>query len=596
MPLPLERYGFISDCQSGALVGSDGSIDWLCLPRFDSSACFAALLGTPEHGRWQLRPAGDGWSVRQAYRGDTLILETEFSRAGEAVRIIDFMSLRTAVADVVRIVEGIRGMVPMEMHLTIRSDYGVVVPWVERTENGLRAIAGPDLWRFRTSVPLVNEDFETRAAFTVAPRQRVSFDLTWGESHLGDPEGLDCERGLVDTERFWSEWAGRCAYDGPWREAVVRSALTLKALTYAPTGGIVAAPTTSLPEHLGGVRNWDYRYCWLRDATFTLLALMRAGYAQEAFAWREWLVRAAAGMPSQVQIMYGLAGERRLSEYEVPHLPGYEGSTPVRVGNKAHEQFQLDVFGEVMDALHHAWRNGLEADRSGWRIERALVDFLESNWTRPDYGIWEVRGEPRHFTHSKLMAWVGLDRAIKSADHLGFDGPVDRWKALRQEIHDEICAKGYDPAVGSFVQSYGSKELDASLLMMTVVGFLSPADPRIIGTVDAIQRELTRDGFVSRYQARPDVDGLPPGEGAFLLCSFWLADNLALLGRHDEARAIFDRILAARSHTGLLSESYDVTAGRLVGNYPQAFSHVGLINTAVNLTQRTGPAEERRHA
>ena len=595
MALPLEQYGFISDCQSGALVGSDGAIDWLCLPRFDSPAFFSALLGTPEHGRWRLRPAGDRWSVRQRYRGETMILETEFSRPDECVRIIDFMSLRSSVADVVRIVQGVRGSVPLEMHLTIRSDYGVVVPWVTRTGNGLRAIAGPDLWRLRTSVPLVNEHFETRATFTVAAGQRVHFDLTWSESHLEEPEGLDCEAALEDTERFWTEWASRCVYQGPWREAVVRSALILKALTYAPTGGIVAAPTTSLPEHLGGVRNWDYRYCWLRDATFTLLALMRAGYAQEAFAWREWLVRAAAGMPSQVQIMYGLAGERRLAEYELPHLPGYEGSTPVRIGNQAHEQFQLDVFGEVMDALHHAWRNGLEADHSGWRIERALVDFLESNWDEPDYGIWEVRGAPRHFTHSKLMAWVGLDRAIKSAHHFGFDGPVQRWTALRERVHDEICAKGFDRDLGSFVQSYGSTELDASLLMMTVVGFLPPEDPRIVGTVEAIQRGLTRDGFVSRYAARPDVDGLPPGEGAFLLCSFWLADNLALMGRREEARGIFDRILAARSQTGLLSESYDVNAGRLVGNYPQAFSHVGLINTAVNLTERSGPAEERRH-
>ena len=434
MALPLEHYGFISDCQSGALVGSDGSIDWLCLPRFDSPACFAALLGTPEHGRWQVRPAGDGWSVQQRYRGETMILETEFSGPGGAVRIIDFMSLRSAVADVVRIVEGIRGTVTMQMHLTIRSDYGVVVPWVTRTRTGLRAIAGPDLWRLRTSVPLENENFETRAGFTVEAGQRVLFELTWSESHVDEPEALDCERGLEDTERFWTEWAGRCAYEGPWREAVVRSALTLKALTYAPTGGIVAAPTTSLPEHLVGVRNWDYRYCWLRDATFTLLALMRAGYAQEAYAWREWLVRAAAGMPSQVQIMYGIAGERRLAEYELPHLPGYEGSSPVRIGNKAAEQFQLDVFGEVMDALHQAWRHGMEPDGSGWRIERALVEFLESNWDEPDSGIWEVRGRPRHFTHSKLMAWVGLDRAIKSADHLGFDGPVERWKALRRRV------------------------------------------------------------------------------------------------------------------------------------------------------------------
>ena len=594
--MKLEQYGFISDCQSGALVGSDGSLDWLCLPRFDSPACFSALLGTPEHGRWRLRPAGDGWSAQQRYRGETMVLETEFSRPGGSVRIIDFMSLRSPVADVVRIVQGLRGTVQMEMHLTIRSDYGLVVPWVTRTGNGLRAIAGPDRWRLRTSVPLENEDFETRAAFTVAEGQRVHFDLTWSESHLDEPDGLECDQALEDTERFWTEWASRCAYRGPWREAVVRSALTLKALTYAPTGGIVAAATTSLPEHIGGVRNWDYRYCWLRDATFTLLALMRAGYAQEAHAWREWLVRAAAGKPSQVQIMYGLAGERRLAEFELPHLPGYEGSRPVRIGNKAHEQFQLDVFGEVLDALHHAWKQGMNDNESEWRIERALVEFLESNWHRPDYGIWEIRGAPRHFTHSKLMAWVGLDRAIKSADHYGFDGPVDRWRALRDHVHAEICEKGFDRGLGSFVQSYGSRELDASLLMMALVGFLPPRDPRIVGTVEAIQRDLTREGFVSRYQARPDVDGLPPGEGAFLLCSFWLADNLALMGYRDKACMLFDRILEARSQTGLLSESYDVDARRLVGNYPQAFSHVGLINTAINLTEQTGPAEDRRHA
>jgi GH15 family glucan-1,4-alpha-glucosidase len=596
MTLPLEHYALIGDCQSGALVGRDGSIDWLCFPRFDSHACFAALLGTPEHGRWQLCPEGDGWRARQRYRPDTLILETDFETADAAVRIIDFMSLRSTVADVVRIVEGVRGQVPMRMRFTIRSDYGVVVPWVVRTHDGIRAIAGPDVWRLRTPVPIRNEHFETQAAFTVSAGERLTFDLTWSESHLPEPEALDCESALDDTARFWTEWARRCVYDGPWRDAVVRSALTLKALTYAPTGGIVAAPTTSLPEHLGGVRNWDYRYCWLRDATFTLLALMRAGYAQEAYAWREWLVRAAAGKPSQAQIMYGLAGERRLPEFELDHLPGYEHSRPVRIGNKAHEQFQLDVYGEVMDALHHAWRHGLQGGEAGWRIERALVDFLESNWDEPDYGIWEVRGAARHFTHSKVMAWVGLDRAVKSAERFGFDGPVARWKAVRDDIHADVCRKGFNAELNTFVQSYGGTELDASLLMMTLLGFLSPEDPRMRGTVAAIERDLTRDAFVARYQAGPDVDGLPAGEGAFLLCSFWLADNLALMGRDADARRIFERILAVRSETGLLSESYDVDAARLVGNYPQAFSHVGLINTAMNLTCRGGPADERRTA
>ena len=593
MALPLEQYGLIGDCQTAALVGADGSIDWLCLPRFDSPACFAALLGTPEHGRWRIAPVHDARMVAQRYRGDTLIVETELTTNEGAIRLVDFMSLRSEAADVVRLVEGVRGSVPARLDLTLRSDYGEVVPWVRRTKDGLIAIAGPSLWRLRSPVPLVNEEFRTRADFTVKEGQRLAFDLTWSSSHEEEPEALDCELALEDTERFWRGWSGRCAYDGPWKEAVVRSALTLKALTYAPTGGIVAAPTTSLPERLGGVRNWDYRYCWLRDATFTLLALMKAGYADEARAWREWLLRAAAGKPSQARIMYGLAGERRLPEHELPYLPGYEGSQPVRIGNAAHGQFQLDVFGEVMDALHQGWRHALEPGRFGWRIERALVEFLESNWQRPDCGIWEVRGPARQFTHSKVMAWVAFDRAVKAVDEFGLDGPVARWKHLRNSVHEEVCRRGYNAQLGAFVQEYGGSRLDSSLLMIPLVGFLPASDRRVRSTVAAIERHLTRDAFVSRYETSQEVDGLPPGEGAFLLCSFWLADNLALIGRRRDAKRVFEHILEIRSSVGLLSESYEVCAGRLVGNYPQAFSHVGLLNTARNLAESGGPAEER---
>ena len=594
MALAIEQYALLGDCQTAALVGSDGSIDWLCLPRFDSAACFAALLGTPEHGRWRLNLPEPIRATRRRYRPGTMVLETEFESDGSAVRVIDFMSLRSEVADVVRIVEGLRGTVRMRLDLTLRTDYGAVVPWVRRARDGIVAIAGPDLLRLRSAVPLTNEDFATFAEFTVSEGQRLSFDLTWSPSHLEEPPQLDCEGALEDTEQFWHKWSNLCTNDSPWRDAIIRSALTLKALTYAPTGGIVAAPTTSLPEHIGGVRNWDYRYCWLRDATFTLLALMHAGYHEEARAWREWLLRAAAGKPSQIHIMYGLAGERRLPEFEISHLPGYEQSRPVRVGNGAHAQFQLDVFGEVMDALHQSWRIGLDPGNAEWRIERALVEFLESNWDQPDSGIWEVRGPARHFTHSKMMAWVAMDRAVKAVEQFGLAGPVDRWRALRDEIHADVCRHGYNADVGAFVQSYGSTLLDASLLMIPLVGFLPPGDPRVRTTVEAIERHLTRDAFVARYHTTPDVDGLPPGEGAFLLCSFWLADNLELLGRHDDALRLFERILEVRSDVGLLSESYDVDAGRLVGNYPQAFSHIGLINTARNLSRARGPADDRR--
>jgi GH15 family glucan-1,4-alpha-glucosidase len=595
MPLKIEEYALIGDCHTAALVGRDGSIDWLCLPRFDSAACFAALLGTPEHGRWRISPAAPHTS-RQRYQNDSLVLETEFRCGDGAVTVIDFMPLRGDAADVIRIVRGVSGRVAMQMELVLRPGYGATIPWVRRTADGLSAIAGPDLLHLHAPVELRNTNFRTEASFELEAGQEAAFSLTWAPSHLPPPQAPDIDAAFADTERFWREFAGGCAYQGEWRDAVVRSLLTLKALTYAPTGGIVAAPTTSLPEQLGGVRNWDYRYCWLRDATFTLLALLHSGYVEEARAWREWLLRAAAGMPSQLHIMYGLAGERRLTEGELPWLPGYEGAKPVRIGNAAHAQFQLDVFGEVMDMLHQCLRSGLDADDYGWRIERALLDFLESNWDEPDSGIWEVRGPRRHFTHSKVMAWVAIDRAIKAVEQFGLDGPVDRWRALRERIHAEVCARGFNADVGAFVQFYGGTLLDASLLMLPLVGFLPPEDERMRSTVDTIARHLTTDGFVARYQNDPTVDGLPAGEGAFLLCTFWLADNLALIGRHAEARRVFEGVLATRSETGLLSESYDVRAGRLVGNYPQAFSHVGLINTVRNLTRIESPAETRRRS
>jgi GH15 family glucan-1,4-alpha-glucosidase len=491
-------------------------------------------------------------------------------------------------------VVGRRGQVRMRMEMVIRFDYGSIVPWVTRAEDGLRAIAGPDALRLRTSVPLHGEGLSTRAEFIVREGQRIGFDLTWCASHEPWPEGVDVPDAIAATERWWRDWCDRCTYDGEWREAVLRSLITLKALTYAPTAGIVAAPTTSLPERLGGVRNWDYRYCWLRDATFTLYALMSSGYLDEAREWRSWLLRAVAGQPSQIQIMYGIAGERRLTELELPWLPGYAASQPVRVGNRATQQRQLDVFGELLDTMHQAWRAGLGPGEDAWGLEKALLGFLERIWSEPDEGIWEVRGPRRQFTHSKMMAWVAFDRAVKAVEQFGREGPVARWRLARDTIHGEICAKGYDARRGAFVQSYGSDRLDASLLMMPIVGFLPASDPRVRGTVEAIQRELTTDGFVARYATDPEVDGLPPGEGAFLLCSFWLADALAMMGRGEEARRQFERLLDVRNDVGLLAEGYDPAARRQVGNFPQAFSHVGLINTAHNLSRPArGPAAGR---
>jgi GH15 family glucan-1,4-alpha-glucosidase len=593
MALNIEDYALIGDCQSAALVGLDGSIDWLCVPRFDSASVFAALLGNEQNGRWLLAPAVECKKVRRAYRPGTLVLETEFVTDKGTVALIDFMPPRSGTPDLVRIVEGRSGEVPMRMALTMRFDYGWIVPWVRRTEYGIKAVAGSETLHCRSTVPMRGENMHTVADFTVAAGTRVSFELAWSNTYGPAPEPKESLQSLWETERFWTQWSGRCTFKGEWHEPVLRSLITLKALTYAPTGGIVAAATTSLPEHLGGVRNWDYRYCWLRDATFTLYALMAGGYMDEACAWREWLVNSVAGTPSNLQIMYGVTGERRLTEMELPWLAGYAGSQPVRIGNAAYAQHQLDVYGEVINTLHLARRLGLPPDENAWRVERGMIEFLETDWQKPDEGIWEVRGPQRHFTHSKVMAWVALDRAIKDVEHFGMCGDVDKWRKLRREIHDQVCREGFDPSLNSFVQSYGSKYPDASLLMLPMVGFLPATDPRMRGTVDFIQRTLSHDGFVARTPAAEEVDGLPSGEGCFLLCTFWLADNLALQGRHAEAREIFERLLALRNDVGLLSEEYDPVRRRFLGNFPQAFSHVGLINTAYNLREEHGPAVDR---
>ena len=592
----IEDYALIGDCHTAALVARNGSIDWLCFPRFDSGACFAALLGTEEHGCWALSPAGEVREIRRAYHDATLVLETEYETADGLVSIIDCMPPRSKEADLVRIVVGQRGRVPMRMQFVLRPDYGSIVPWVRRTKNGICAVAGPDTLTLQSDLELRNENFRTEAEFTISAGQRVHFVLTWLPSHDADGVTADAEALLAQTERWWQEWSGRCTYQGLYRESVVRSLVTLKALTYAPTGGIVAAATTSLPERIGGIRNWDYRYCWLRDATFTLYALMLGGYTAEAAAWRDWLLRAVAGKPSQMNLIYGLAGERRLPELELDWLPGYENSRPVRIGNAAWKQFQLDVYGELMDAMHLARRGGLAPDENAWRVERALVDHLESCWSEPDHGIWEMRGPKRHFTHSKVMAWVAVDRMVKAVEKYGLHGPVERWRSLRAKIHEEVCRCGFDRARNTFVQYYGGTELDASLLMIALVGFLPPNDPRIKGTVEAIERDLMEDGFVLRYRTQPKVDGLPPGEAPFLACSFWLADNLALMGRRDDARLLFERLLSLCNDVGLLAEEYDPATKRLLGNFPQAFSHVGLINTASNLSQPQGPAKDRQQS
>ncbi len=600
MAAPLEDYALIGDCESAALVGRDGSIDWWCVPRFDAPACFAALLGTPENGRWLIAPqVADGQpparAARRRYRGDTLVLETEFETPDGSVAVIDFLPLHDEGTALLRVVEGRRGRVAMHMDLRIRFDYGSIVPWVRKTPAGLVAVGGPDTLRLATKVETYGQGLSTVARFDVAEGQRESFELAWYPSHESPPASLDCGRMLADTEQWWQQWSAQSSYRGRWRDAVMRSLIVLKALTYAPTGGLVAAPTTSLPERIGGVRNWDYRFCWLRDATFTLYALLEAGYLDEARSFREWLLRAAAGTPAQLKLMYGITGERRLPELILDWLPGYEASAPVRIGNLASQQRQHDVFGELMDTMYRCWRAG---DKLGpapyaWNLETAVVEYLESIWREPDDGIWEVRGGSRHFTHSKMMAWVAFDRAVKTIEGFGFSGPVERWRAIRDEIHAEVCQRGFNPARGAFVQSYDSDRLDASLLMMPLVGFLPAEDPRVQGTIAAIQRELMVDGFVHRYATESGVDGLPPGEAAFLLCTFWMVDALALSGRQAEAEVLFEQVLSVRNDVGLLSESYDVGLGRLLGNFPQAFSHVGLVNSARNLSRGGGPAEDR---
>ena len=586
MALRIEDYGLIGDSQTAALVGRDGSIDWLCLPRFDSPACFAALLGRPEHGRWLMAPAGAVRRTRREYVGHSLVLATEFETDSGTVRVVDCMPPRGRQPDLVRIVEGVRGEVQMYMELIVRFDYGSIVPWVRSVDGVLRAIGGPDAISLITPVETQGRDLTTQATFTVRTGERVPFLLVWHASNEPRADPIDVLAAPDDTRSWWEEWCGRCTIGGRWREQVLRSVMTLKALTYAPTGGLVAAATTSLPERIGGVRNWDYRYCWLRDAAFTLDALMSCGYHEEALAWRNWLLRAVAGDPNDLQIMYGPSGERRLTELELDWLPGYEGSRPVRTGNAAVRQFQLDVYGELIDTLHLTRVVGMDDDPAAWELECHLISHLERVWREPDEGIWEVRGPRRHFTHSKLMAWVAFDRAVKAVESFGRRGPVDTWRQLRAEIHAEICREAFDPVRRTFTQAYGSEELDASVLTMPLLGFLPITDPRVVGTVEAIERSLLWHGMLQRYSMKPateHVDGLPPGEGAFFLCSFWLADCYAEMGRRDDATALFERLAGLCNDLGLLSEEYDPVAKRMLGNFPQAFSHVGLINTALKL-------------
>ncbi|MFC0863812.1 glycoside hydrolase family 15 protein [Sphaerimonospora cavernae] len=582
----IEDYALIGDMQSAALVGVDGSVDWLCLPRFDSPSCFTRLLGDESNGFWRLAAAGRERAVRRAYLEDTLILETVWETETGAARVIDFMPPRHANPDMVRIVEGLSGTVDMTTEIRIRFDYGRIVPWVRRIDGHLHAIGGPDSVWIHSPVPLKGGGFRHTAEFTVSAGQRLPFVFTWHPSHQPQPEVIDPIEEFVETRRLWEEWVSRCAHQGRWREAVVRSLITLKALTYSPTGGIVAAPTTSLPEHLGGVRNWDYRYCWLRDAAMTLDALTGSGYVEEAGAWRTWLLRAIAGRPEDIQVLYGVAGERRLPELTLDWLSGYEGARPVRLGNGAAGQLQLDIYGEVVNALYEARREGLAADSHTWALIGKLMRYLEHNWDQPDEGLWEVRGPRRHFVHSKVLVWVAFDRMVRSVEELGREGPVERWRAIRDRIHAEVCDKGYDPARNTFTQSYGSHELDASLLLIPIVGFLPPDDPRVVGTIEAIERELLVDGFVLRYPVAEDnaVDGLPGGEGAFLACSFWLAQARAMIGRKDEAVELFERLLELRNDVGLLAEEYDPGAERQLGNFPQAFSHIHLIRTALALS------------
>jgi GH15 family glucan-1,4-alpha-glucosidase len=592
----IEDYALLGDLQTAALVGRSGSVDWLTFPRFDSSSCFSALLGGRDQGRWSIAPLAGGPATDRRYRPDTLVLESEWQVDGGRVRVIDFMPPRETKPDIVRIVEGLEGSVQMRTELIIRFDYGSVIPWLRRLDQeSLLALGGPDGLLLRTPIELRPEDKTHVAEFTVRAGERVPFVLTWFPSHEDLPKPVDAEEALSDTESYWRDWLTSCRYEGGYRDAVHTSLIVLKALTYRPTGGIVAAPTTSLPERIGGARNWDYRYCWLRDATFTLYALMNAGFVDEAAAWRDWLLRAVGGDPANAQIMYGIGGQRRIPEYELDWLPGYAGSKPVRIGNAAAEQFQLDVYGEVMDALHQARLHHIGPNQHAWSLQQMLLEFLEGAWDQPDEGIWEVRGGRRHFTHSKVLAWVAFDRGVQTVERLGLEGPVDRWRQLREEIHEEVCREAFSIELNSFTQSYGSSELDASTLLIPLLGFLPPDDPRVIGTIDAVQRDLTRDGFVERYrtQEQNPVDGLVGREGVFLPCSFWLVDALLMLERDDEARTLFEKLLGVSNDLGLLAEEYDPSAKRQLGNFPQAFTHVGLVNSAYNLSHHDSPHRQR---
>jgi GH15 family glucan-1,4-alpha-glucosidase len=588
MSRPIEDYGIIGNAYTAALVSRAGSIDWLCLPRFDSESVFAALLGEPKHGHWLLAPRDPEARCSRAYRGETGILETRFETAEGAATVIDFMPLtgREDQIDLIRIVRGDSGRVRMHTDLILRFNYGRSIPWVRSHLGGPSAVAGPNAVQFVTPVPLHGTpELTTVGDFTVKAGESVPFTMSWYPSHHRGYRYRDPFDHLLETENAWCDWSNHCTLKGPWRQAIIRSLITLKMLTYQPTGGIVAAATTSLPEALGGVRNWDYRFCWIRDATLTLYALLSSGYRGEARAWREWLLRALAGHPSEMQIMYGIAGERRLTDYELPWLPGYENSRPVRIGNAAHEQLQLDVYGELMDALHACHRYGLEISPVAWNLQQKLLEYLEKIWHRPDRGMWEVRGEPRQFTFSKIMCWVAFDRAIKSVQQYGLDGPCDHWRKLRDKICRQILDNAYDRERNTFVQYYGGRDLDAALLLIPQLGFLPPQDPRVRGTIEAIERELVRDGFVRRYQTRPGIDGLPGGEGVFLACSFWLANSLSLIGRRGDAVRLFERLLSLRNDLGLLAEEYDPRSGRLLGNFPQAFSHIEIVNTAAHLAR-----------
>ncbi len=593
----LEDYALIGDTHTAALISRHGSIDWLCLPRFDSNACFAALLGNEQNGHWMIAPSDQEYRVTWRYRPDTLILETDFTTKDGVVRVIDCMPIRQDHPTIVRMVKGIHGSVRMHMQLILRFDYGSVVPWVTRHAGGLHAVAGPDSVYMAAGAPTQGKQSTRVADFDVQAGQQVSFVMLWHLSHEPVPSAPDAAHAIEKTTQWWRQWTSRCRPGEEHREAVIRSLITLKALTYAPTGGIVAAPTTSLPERLGGVRNWDYRYCWIRDATYTLYALLMAGYKEEASSWRDWLVRAVAGDPAQLQIMYGVGGERRLTEIELAWLSGYEGSSPVRTGNAAWRQLQLDVFGEVMDTLHQARRTGMETNERGWAIQTAMMEYLESKWKEPDEGIWEIRGPRRHFTHSKVMAWVAMDRMVQDIETFHLPGDAARWKRIREEIHQDVCDKGFDPSRNTFTQYYGSRQVDAGLLMIPLVGFLSPHDPRVQGTVQAIEKELFCDGLVQRYShhGSQSVDGLPAGEGTFLACSFWLVNTYVLQGRRKEAEQLFQRLLALRNDLGLLSEEYDTEAKRLVGNFPQALSHLSLVNTAYTLSNAAGPSQHRQN-